>query len=72
MTKTTRTRSQRPGFSRPDALTATSSCTPHCEGQCQPACTGQGHCVANIGTQAMNRRPSRQDMLDWASARACA
>lgn len=39
-----------------------SSCTSHCEGQCTPACTDGGHCVANIST---SKRPTRQDMLEW-------
>ena len=39
-----------------------SGCTSHCEGQCTPACTSGGHCVANISTA---KRPTRQHMLDW-------
>lgn len=39
-----------------------SSCTSHCSGQCTPACSGGGHCVANV---SVARRPTRQDMLQW-------
>lgn len=38
------------------------NCTSHCVGQCVPACTGGGHCVANVST---SRRPTRKDMLKW-------
>lgn len=42
-----------------------SNCTSHCNGQCTPACSGQGHCVANNKTSA--RRPTRDDMLSLLS-----
>lgn len=45
-----------------------SSCTSHCKGQCVPACSGGGHCVANI-EMVNRRRPSRQDMVALDSVR---
>lgn len=47
------------------------TCTPHGPGSCVPACSGGGHCVANM-SQLLSRRPSRADMLAYASERLAA
>lgn len=45
-----------------------SACTSHCKSQCVPACSGGGHCAANI-EMVNRRRPSRQDMVALDSVR---
>lgn len=44
-----------------------SSCTPHPGESCQPACTGGGHCVANI---SYSKRPTRLDMVEWLNSKS--